>query len=95
MENLAIKREDCLGERVAHELRVQVISGRLRSGTHLVEGQLAERFDVSRGPVRDALRRLEAEVWSPPSGAGCTSPAWAPRMSKSSTPCATPWRAWP
>lgn len=61
VENLAIKREDSLGERVAHELRVQVIGGRLRPGTHLVEGQLAERFDVSRGPVRDALRRLEAE----------------------------------
>lgn len=61
VDNLAIKREDSLGERVAHELRVQVISGRLRPGTHLVEGQLAERFDVSRGPVRDALRRLEAE----------------------------------
>jgi GntR family transcriptional regulator, gluconate operon transcriptional repressor len=50
-----------LGERVAHELRVRIIGGDLRPGTHLVEDSLAEQFDVSRGPIRDALRQLEAE----------------------------------
>ncbi|AEM83549.1 GntR family transcriptional regulator [Streptomyces violaceusniger] len=50
-----------LGDLVAHELRVLIVSGRLRPGTHLVEGALAEQYDVSRGPVRDALRQLEAE----------------------------------
>lgn len=54
-------RQESLGDRVAHELRVLVISGGLKPGTHLVEGRLAEQFDVSRGPVRDALRSLEAE----------------------------------
>ncbi len=53
--------QESLGDRVAHELRVLVISGSLKPGTHLVEGHLAEQFDVSRGPVRDALRQLEAE----------------------------------
>lgn len=50
-----------LGERVAHELRVRIIGGALARGARLVEGSLAEQFDVSRGPVRDALRLLESE----------------------------------
>lgn len=50
-----------LGDRVAHELRVRIIGGELRRGTRLVEDTLAEQFDVSRGPIRDAFRRLEAE----------------------------------
>ncbi|MFF7347235.1 GntR family transcriptional regulator [Streptomyces antimycoticus] len=54
-------QQQSLGDLVAHELRVLIVSGRLRPGTHLVEGALAEQYDVSRGPVRDALRRLEAE----------------------------------
>ncbi|MGP3941119.1 GntR family transcriptional regulator [Streptomyces sp. 6N106] len=54
-------QQQSLGDLVAHELRVLIVSGRLRPGTHLVEGVLAEQYDVSRGPVRDALRQLEAE----------------------------------
>lgn len=54
-------QQEPLGDRVAHELRVLIVSGTLAPGTHLVEGPLAEQFDVSRGPVRDALRQLEAE----------------------------------
>ncbi|MFD7502959.1 GntR family transcriptional regulator [Streptomyces sp. NPDC059850] len=54
-------QQQSLGDLVAHELRVLIISGRQRPGTHLVEGALAEQYDVSRGPVRDALRQLEAE----------------------------------
>ena len=54
-------QQEPLGDRVAHELRVLIVSGTVAPGTHLVEGALAEQFDVSRGPVRDALRHLEAE----------------------------------
>lgn len=50
-----------LGDRVAHELRVRIIGGELARGTRLVEDVLAEQFDVSRGPIRDAFRQLEAE----------------------------------
>lgn len=50
-----------LGEQVAHRLRVLVITGEFPAGTHLVEERLAREFDVSRGPIRDALRQLEAE----------------------------------
>ncbi|MDA3625728.1 GntR family transcriptional regulator [Saccharopolyspora sp. WRP15-2] len=63
MDQLAVRqvRQLPLGERVAHQLRVLIVTGQLESGTHLVEGALADRFDVSRGPIRDALRLLESE----------------------------------
>ncbi|GAA0905159.1 MULTISPECIES: GntR family transcriptional regulator [Streptomyces] len=63
MDQLTVRqvRQLPLGERVAHQLRVLIVTGQLEPGTHLVEGALAGRFDVSRGPIRDALRLLEAE----------------------------------
>jgi GntR family transcriptional regulator of gluconate operon len=52
---------DPLGDQIVRELRRDVIVGRLVDGAHLPEETLAERFGVSRGPVRDALRTLAAE----------------------------------
>ncbi|MEV7422455.1 MULTISPECIES: GntR family transcriptional regulator [unclassified Streptomyces] len=48
-------------ERVLAGLRQDIIAGRLRPGDRLVERELAERFDVSRVPVREAVRALVAE----------------------------------
>ncbi len=42
-------------------LRMAIIKGDLRPNTHLLETQLAETLGVSRGPVREALVRLEHE----------------------------------
>lgn len=50
-----------LGNQLADVLRLAIVRGRISPGTHLVEGTLAERYDVSRGPVRDALRLLTNE----------------------------------
>ena len=50
-----------MGEQISHRLRVDIISGNIGNGTHLAEDSLAGRFDVSRGPIRDALRQLESE----------------------------------
>lgn len=50
-----------MGDQIAHRLRVEIIRGVIPADTHLAEDHLAARFDVSRGPVRDALRQLEAE----------------------------------
>lgn len=50
-----------MGEQIAHRLRVEIITGVIPDGTHLAEDALAARFDVSRGPIRDALRQLESE----------------------------------
>ena len=47
-----------LWESVADQLREEILDGRLPAGSRLVETELAERFGVSRGPIRDALREL-------------------------------------
>ncbi|MFE0250335.1 GntR family transcriptional regulator [Streptomyces sp. NPDC059010] len=48
-------------ERVLARLRQEIISGGLRPGDRLVERELADRFGVSRVPVREAIRALVAE----------------------------------
>ncbi|MGW0993749.1 GntR family transcriptional regulator [Streptomyces sp. NPDC002520] len=48
-------------ERVLATLRQDIIAGRLLPGDRLVERELAERFGVSRVPVREAIRALVAE----------------------------------
>ncbi|GAP51450.1 GntR family transcriptional regulator [Streptomyces azureus] len=48
-------------ERVTAELRQEIIAGSLRPGDRLVERELAERFGVSRVPVREAIRALVTE----------------------------------
>lgn len=50
-----------LGEQLAAVLRDQIVRRTLKEGTHLVEDSLAAEYDVSRGPVRDALRQLESQ----------------------------------
>ncbi|MEU9367827.1 GntR family transcriptional regulator [Streptomyces avermitilis] len=42
--------------RVLADLRQEIIAGRLRPGDRLVERERAERFGVSRAPVREAIR---------------------------------------
>jgi GntR family transcriptional regulator of gluconate operon len=54
-------RHPPLGDQLLAQLRSLIVRGELAVGTHLVEGRIAERFGVSRGPVRDALRQLEIE----------------------------------
>ncbi len=44
-------------------IRAMIHSGELQSGAQIREEHLAERCGVSRTPVRDALRRLEAELF--------------------------------
>jgi len=48
-------------ELIASTLRGELMSGRLRPGEPLPQVALAERFDVSRIPIRDALRILAGE----------------------------------
>jgi DNA-binding GntR family transcriptional regulator len=48
-------------DRAYGQIRNMILSGELSPGTQIREEQLAESCGVSRTPVRDALRRLEAE----------------------------------
>lgn len=58
---VSVRPAPALGQRVVDDLRRLIILGDLPAGTHLVESQLSKTFDVSRGPIRDALRQLEVE----------------------------------
>ncbi|WP_263091487.1 GntR family transcriptional regulator [Curtobacterium sp. RIT-PI-V] len=46
---------------VLKAIRAEIIAGTLARGSRLKEDALAERFGVSRVPVREALRQLETE----------------------------------
>jgi DNA-binding GntR family transcriptional regulator len=48
-----------LSEQIAGYLRVQIIRGELAPGERILEAKLAEAMEVSRGPIREALRILE------------------------------------
>lgn len=50
-----------LGEKVFYTIRDEIVSGKIIEGEKLIETQLADRLQVSRTPVREALRRLEKE----------------------------------
>lgn len=49
-------------ERAYDMIRAMILSGELSAGDPLGEEALAERCGVSRTPIRDALRRLEADL---------------------------------
>ena len=50
-----------LGEQIYDLLRATILSGEFAPGQRLSPNELSERFQVSVTPIRDALRRLEAD----------------------------------
>lgn len=50
-----------LSERLRETIEEEVATGQLKPGTHLDEVELAERFGVSRTPIREALSLLAGE----------------------------------
>lgn len=52
---------DSIGEQIRTILRERILAGFYRVGQRLVEVDIAQEFDVSRTPVRNAILRLEAE----------------------------------
>lgn len=74
MSNAAIRQRAITGPRapvppahgatvafIVERLREAILAGRRQPGSRLVESDLTSRFGVSRGPVREALRRLTAD----------------------------------
>lgn len=60
-EKLAPIAPRTLKENVTNSIRESIINGQLAPGTELNQAQIAEELGVSRGPVREALGRLEQE----------------------------------
>jgi DNA-binding GntR family transcriptional regulator len=50
-----------LREKIADKIRADIIKGVYKNGERLVEPKLAKTLGISRTPIREALRQLEAE----------------------------------
>ena len=56
-----IQRSKSLHEQTYQALRTSILSGDLAPGERLVETQLAQRLQVSRTPIREAIRQLQKD----------------------------------
>lgn len=50
-----------LADEIAFRLQTAILAGEHPPGTHLFQDELCERFGVSRTPIREALRKLQAK----------------------------------
>ncbi|BCS52471.1 GntR family transcriptional regulator [Geobacter sp. SVR] len=50
-----------LREKILENIRDAIISGSLKAGSRVSEPELAERYGISRTPIREAFRQLESE----------------------------------
>jgi DNA-binding GntR family transcriptional regulator len=57
----AIEKTQTLRERIVNVLREAIIRGTLKPGERVAESDLAERYGISRTPIREAFRQLETE----------------------------------
>lgn len=56
-----IQSHRTLREVIVRTIRDGIIQGAFRPGEHITEPDLAERFGISRTPIREAFRQLETE----------------------------------
>ncbi|MBD3882601.1 GntR family transcriptional regulator [Phormidium tenue FACHB-886] len=56
-----IHRSKSLHEQTYQALRSSILSGRLAPGDRLIETQIAQQLQVSRTPIREAMRQLQRE----------------------------------
>jgi len=56
-----IEKHMTLRESILETIRDAIISGSLKPGEKVAEPELAERFGISRTPIREAFRQLESE----------------------------------
>jgi DNA-binding FadR family transcriptional regulator len=90
-----------LADEIAFRLQAAILDGEFPPGTHLQQDELCARFGVSRTPVREALRKLQAQHLVdlvPNKGATVRTPSrnWrptasSPRRSRRSTKPRRPW----
>jgi DNA-binding GntR family transcriptional regulator len=59
LAHLKNRRAETLSSLVAEELEQMIIRGELQAGDRINESALAQMFNISRGPIREACRSLE------------------------------------
>lgn len=50
-----------LREKILENIREEIIQGNIKAGSRISEPELAERYGISRTPIREAFRQLESE----------------------------------
>lgn len=58
---MPIEKKKSIREQVYEYLKSEIVSGRIKEETRIVEEEYAEKLNVSRTPLREALRMLELE----------------------------------
>lgn len=56
-----INRSPSLSSKAKELIKAGILAGTLKPGSHLIETQLANQFQISRGPLREALKSLAAD----------------------------------
>jgi DNA-binding GntR family transcriptional regulator len=56
-----MERHLTLRERIVEFVKDSVVSGKLKPGERVPESEIADRFGISRTPIREAFRQLESE----------------------------------
>ena len=59
--NINMQEHKPLRELVYEELRMLIMTGKIKPGVKMMEIELADSMGVSRTPVREAIRQLEKE----------------------------------
>ncbi len=62
LSSLSVQRNKSLYEQTYDALRASILSGELAPGQHLIETQLADKLQVSRTPIREAMRQLQRDT---------------------------------
>ncbi|MGL5982625.1 MAG: GntR family transcriptional regulator [Cetobacterium sp.] len=58
---MVIKKRKSIREQVYDYLKQEIVNGKIKEGSRIVEEDFAEKLNVSRTPLREALRMLEFE----------------------------------
>lgn len=61
MKRKVVERHQTLREKILENIRDAILKGSLKAGERVSEPDLAERYGISRTPIREAFRQLESE----------------------------------
>lgn len=53
------EKQGTIADHICHQLKNDIIEGKLAQGSKIIEEDLAKDYGSSRGPIREAIRRLE------------------------------------